>query len=421
VESAHDIDTREVLACDEAFFTALLAADHYLLGTILAGDFVIIDVLSGQVARREELLGAISSGQLRFAEVKRYAEERSVRLRDSAAVVVGRTRMVMRYQGNEVTVHSRYTHVHARESGRWHLMSAQGTPARAAGMSAGRVPLFCDTALAGRIERVEAQLIAQSSNAARRRAGTAGFVIPITGGVVSFADEGSPFNKVAGLGFCGVPDASSLDEIERAFAARDAPVQIELAQLADPAIGTLLTGRGYRLESFENVLGSALAGEPGRVMPSGIEVRPSGEEEFDTWLDVVVEGVGQPRHTGGALARGVPARDDHRGRARYGRGRGRALRCAARRDHRRGRATMRIAEGVAQLTGAATAPAHRRRGVQTALLSARLADAAAAGCDVAVITTQPGSKSQQNAQRQGFDQLYARAVLVKPALNPADR
>ena len=34
-------------------------------------------------------------------------------------------------------------------------------------------------------------------------------------------------------------------------------------------------------------------------------------------------------------------------------------------------------------------------------------------CDVAVITTQPGSKSQQNAQRQGFDLLYTRAVLVK--------
>ena len=31
----------------------------------------------------------------------------------------------------------------------------------------------------------------------------------------------------------------------------------------------------------------------------------------------------------------------------------------------------------------------------------------------AVITTQPGSKSQQNAQRQGFDLLYTRAVLVK--------
>jgi len=74
---------------------------------------------------------------------------------------------------------------------------------------------------------------------------------------------------------------------------------------------------------------------------------------------------------------------------------------------------MRLADGIAQLTGAATAPAHRRHGIQTALLSARLADAAAAGCDVAVVTVQPASKSQQNVQRQGFDLLYTRAVLVK--------
>jgi hypothetical protein len=69
-------------------------------------------------------------------------------------------------------------------------------------VSAGRLPLFCDTAPAGRIERAEAQLIAGASEAARRRgADAAGFVIPIAGGVASFAEQGSPFNKVAGLGF----------------------------------------------------------------------------------------------------------------------------------------------------------------------------------------------------------------------------
>ena len=117
MESAPDIDTREVLACDESFFAALLAADPDLVGTILADGFVIVDVLSGQVARRDELLGAIRSGQLRFTEVTRYAEERSVRLRPPAAVVTGRTRMVLRYQGDEVTTQSRYTHVYTRDSG----------------------------------------------------------------------------------------------------------------------------------------------------------------------------------------------------------------------------------------------------------------------------------------------------------------
>jgi ketosteroid isomerase-like protein/GNAT superfamily N-acetyltransferase len=412
VESARDIDTGEILACDESFFAALLAADHDLLGTILADDFVIIDVLSGQVALRDELLGAISSGQLRFAEVTRYAGERSVRLRASAAVVTGRTRMVIRYQGNEVTAHSRYAHVYTRDGGRWRLMSAQGTPTRAPRMSPGRAPLFCDTALAGRIERVESQLIAQCNQAARRRAGMAGFVIPVAGGVASFAGEGSPYNKVAGLGFGGVPDPAALDEIEKAFAAAGSPVQIELAHLADPAISALLAGRGYRLESFENVLGRALTGGSGRVMPPGIEVRPSGEEEFETWLDVVAEGSVHPD------TQGLPWHEEFSREAIIEAERDSAaagdVRYAALRDGVIvGGATMRIAEGVAQLTGAATAPAHRRRGVQTALLSARLADAAAAGCDVAVITTQPGSKSQQNAQRQGFDLLYTRAVLVK--------
>jgi GNAT superfamily N-acetyltransferase len=278
-------------------------------------------------------------------------------------------------------------------------------------MTAVRVPLFCDTALASRIEWTEAQFIAMASEATSRRAGTAGFVIPVAGGVASFAEAGSPFNKVAGLGFGGVPEASCLDEIERAFAASEAPVQIELAHLADPAIVALLAGRGYRLASFENVLGHALTGEPGPIMPPGIEVRPSGQEEFETWLDVVAEGTAHPDEQGVPWHEEFPreiviaAERDmaEAGLARY----------AALRDGTiAGGATMRIADGVAQLTGAATAPAHRRRGVQSALLAARLADAAAAGCDVAVITVQPGSKSQQNAQRQGFDLLYARAVLV---------
>ena len=52
--------------------------------------------------------------------------------------------------------------------------------------------------------------------------------------------------------------------------------------------------------------------------------------------------------------------------------------------------------------------------MQTALLRARLKEAAAAGCTIGVVVTQPGSKSQQNVQREGFALLYARHLLVKP-------
>lgn len=292
--------------------------------------------------------------------------------------------------------------------------AAQEAPGSAPGMSAGRVPLFCDTALAGRIERAEAGLIARCNEAARRRAGTAGFVIPVAGGVASFAAEGSPYNKVAGLGFGGVPEPAALDEIEKAFAGYGSAVQVELAELADPATTALLAERGYRLESFENVLGRSLTGGLNPVMPPGIGVRLSGDEESGAWLDVVAEGSVHPDSQGVPWYEEFPreaiiaAEQDSAaaGAARY---------AAVRDGVICGGATMRIADGIAQLTGAATAPAYRRHGVHSALLSARIADAAAAGCDVAVITTQPGSKSHQNVQRQGFDLLYARAILVKPA------
>lgn len=190
-------------------------------------------------------------------------------------------------------------------------------------MGDGKPRIFCGTELAARIERLEADLIGEANEASRlRRGDDPGFAIRIAGGVASFAENGSPFNKVAFEGFAhpdgqGVPSHEDFprDVIERA------------------------------------------------------------ERDFSA--------AGVVRYV--ARCEGVVA----------------------------GGASFRIAEGVGQLLGAATAPAYRRRGIHTALLSARLADAAAGGCDIAVVTTQPGSKSQENMQRRGFDLLYTRAVLVK--------
>ena len=78
-----------------------------------------------------------------------------------------------------------------------------------------------------------------------------------------------------------------------------------------------------------------------------------------------------------------------------------------------GAASMRLERGVALLTGSATLPAQRRRGVQAALIAARLADARARGAELAVIT--PGSQSQANVMKHGFALVYARAILVQRA------
>ncbi|KAA0022857.1 GNAT family N-acetyltransferase [Antrihabitans cavernicola] len=279
-------------------------------------------------------------------------------------------------------------------------------------MTTERIPLFCDIALAERIERVEAQLTAACSDAARRRrSDTTGFVIPIAGGVASFAEENSPFNKVAGLGFGGVPTADELGEIERAFATYDAPVQVELAHLADPDLVAVLSDRGYRLESFENVLGLALPSPVDHAPPAGIEVR-RGDDELESWLEMMADTAAHPDDQGVPWHEEFP-RAAYISATRDLLGAGVTRYVALRNGEMAGGANYRVRDGVAQFAGAGTAPAHRRHGVQTALLTARIVDATAAGCDVAIVTTQPGSKSQQNVQRQGFDLLYTRAVLVK--------
>ncbi|GAA2280106.1 hypothetical acetyltransferase, GNAT family protein [Streptomyces ruber] len=276
-------------------------------------------------------------------------------------------------------------------------------------------PLFCDIALGERIERAETDFIAAGSEAALRRlGGDDGFVIRLAGGVACRTEAGSPLNKVAGLGFAGVPGADELDAVERRFADAGAPVQVELAHLADPEVGAMLTARGYRLVGFENVLGRPLGGVPSEAVPSGIDVRHSDDTDFGQWVDTVVGGFARPDAQGLAPHEEVPRDVLERAVRDLTAAAGMRRYTASVDGAVAGGAGMRITRGIAQLTGAATLPAYRRRGVQSALLATRLAVAAEQGCDLAVVTTQPASQSQQNAQRRGFSLLYTRAILVRP-------
>ena len=214
--------------------------------------------------------------------------------------------------------------------------------------------------MAWRIERAEAQLVAKAGEAARRRrADGAGFVIPVAGGVAGFAGAGSPFNKVAGLGFGGAPGPAALAEIERAYALRARRCRSN--RLADPAIGAVLTGRGYRLTGFDNVLGLVLEGEPERVTPPGVEIRPSGEEEFESWLHTVLHGFAHP-DTPGVPWHGEIPREVIAGAARDFAAAGGIRYIALHDGVLAGAVRLRMAKGVALLAGATTAPAYRRGG-----------------------------------------------------------
>jgi ribosomal protein S18 acetylase RimI-like enzyme len=276
--------------------------------------------------------------------------------------------------------------------------------------------MFASVGLAARVEGAEKRLTESLGGAVvATDAGSGAFVEDVCGGIAVYAGSESPMNKMIGVGFDGVPSGERLRDVEARFHERNAPVQAEVATLADPALVALLSRRGYALQNFENVSGRPLDGRDADARPDpAIEVSVLRPEDSAAWLDASITAFEHPDDRG-VPAHGLPPREameaslrplllvpDFR---RY---------CAWIDGQLAGTASLRIDNGIAQLCGAATLPAFRRRGVQGALLRRRLSDAFASGCDLAVLTTQPGSTSQENGHRQGFALLYSRAVLVQP-------
>lgn len=275
---------------------------------------------------------------------------------------------------------------------------------------------FVSTDLAARIEGAEARLSASVGHAVcARNSDDVAFVEEIGGGVAVYTGPSSPMNKMIGIGFGGAVPEERLRRIEEKFSSRNSPLQAEVSTLAEPELAAQLTRRGYVLQGFENVLGRPIAPHDANCDRfDSIDISVSQDREDDArWLDVAITGFLNPDRQG-VHSEPLPPRKTLEG----------ALgdftealgfrRYFARIDGQiAGVATVRFDTGLAQLCGAATLPAFRRRGVQTALLQRRLGDAFDAGCDLALMTTQPGSKSQQNGHRQGFELLFSRALLVK--------
>jgi hypothetical protein len=274
--------------------------------------------------------------------------------------------------------------------------------------------MFADVTLAARIDKAESRLTSVAAEAIR----DAGLqkrviVIPIAGGQAVYAGPSAPMNKLIGLGFDGPLDLPVLREVEREWRDRAEPVRVEISNLADPTVSEALTERGYRLRGFENVLGRQLKTlEPLRLEPE-LTVEIAQETDTKTWMDIAVSSFSELDGTGSGPDDSVSREELKRllsefmvvpGFVRYlGRIDGQPV----------GEAALRLDQGLAQLCGAGTLPEFRGRGMQKALLARRLFDARAAGCDLAVVTTAPGSRSQANVMQRGFELLYTRAVLVR--------
>jgi GNAT superfamily N-acetyltransferase len=268
--------------------------------------------------------------------------------------------------------------------------------------------LFADLGTARRLEEAQALGRAEVARAhAQLRPGAGIAVEPMAGGYAVYNPLGSPATRshANGLGMGGPVGEDDLLRLDDFYGSRGAAAHVELCPLADPSLSDQLGRRGYRLAGWTNVLARPLSeAESSAPPPAGVEVRPVAPEEGEAWARIVALGfTGKPAATPADVEMGRPVLAVPAARCFLGLVDGAAA----------GGGAMALYGGVATLFAASTLPAFRGRGLQTALIRARLAFAAAAGCDLAAVNTVPGSASQRNAEREGFRVVYTRALLAR--------
>jgi GNAT superfamily N-acetyltransferase len=229
----------------------------------------------------------------------------------------------------------------------------------------------------------------------------------ICGGHMVFAGVGSPIGRAIALGFDGKVSTTDLDRVEEFYRSRGAAAQVDVSPLNDLSLLELLKQRGYAIWELNQVLYRKLDDmRTSDVTLADARIRPGKPEEADPFADVGVRSFFPEGNAPENIREALTALFQMQGALPFvAEVEGRCVACGAGLiipEHR-----------IFALFGAGTLPEFRRRGLQTAMLQTRMAAAARAGCEYAVIVTQGGTISQRNAERLGFRVAYSKATMAK--------
>jgi hypothetical protein len=266
---------------------------------------------------------------------------------------------------------------------------------------------FVDKALARRFEACEEMpqvLYARVFQKTRPEIGAA--EEEICGGHMVFAGLGSPIGRATGAGLDRPFTTEDVDRVEEFYRARNAPSQVDLCPLHDGAVFEMFKDRSYGIAELNNVLYRKLdPKEEFPPPPKDCEIRrslPKEAAEAGAIVERAFFPQGAPEPFRGLLE---PLYQMEGALAFVASIDGKMVACGtglAIPEHR-----------IFALGGAGTLLECRGRGLQTALLRARMAAAAEAGCEYAVVVTNGGTTSQRNCERLGFRVAYSKVTVIK--------
>lgn len=263
---------------------------------------------------------------------------------------------------------------------------------------------FPDEKLAKQVERhfaVDAMLLAQTfSRISPEEEATA---LPVAGGYTTFFSAQLPINRAIGVGLTDAVQRHDLEQVETFYRSRNQPVEIEVSPFTQPSLLSILKERHYHVHHFYSVYAHYVETVPLATAPSDITVKQvDRSEEAHIWASIAMNNEPTEIDTSNkwyALGLAGFRRPSS------------TLFMAYVQDQPVGTAAMCLRDRIASLSFASTRAAFRNRGVQQALIHARLQAAQVAGCDLIITTTVPGNNSMRNLIRAGFEIAYTKMVI----------
>ncbi len=264
-------------------------------------------------------------------------------------------------------------------------------------------PLFstADLALAARMEAADAANIMQMAQSAAPVLPDTAFQ-PFAGGFAVFAGAGSPMTHAVGIGLSGPVSEPELEAMENFFRERGSPCLVDLCPLADAGVIGFFQSRPYRPIEFNNVLARRILAD--EAFDPVLAAEAVLESRISLWSQIVSEAFSEYMPVSAQAVELLAASC-------------RSSICwLAGEESPEAGAAMGVQNGVALFYGDATRMSARRKGWQSRLIRARLADAQRRGCDLAMTSVLPGSASHRNYERAGFQLIYMRVNLSRDFL-----
>jgi GNAT superfamily N-acetyltransferase len=259
--------------------------------------------------------------------------------------------------------------------------------------------------LARRVERSESQAAVEGAETLLRLRPESGAAVEsMAGGHAVYCGANSPVTQAVGLGLDGPVSDTEFARLEDFYFSRNEPVRVETCPLADASLLDHFARRCYHVTEFSNVMARPLVEAETWPVSPDVSIEEIPPPHIDLWTLTVAQGFAEHFPVTQEILEVMKM---------FALGQGAHCYLARIAGKVAGGATLAIRGGIAGLFGASTLPAYRNRGVQTALLHARLQFAARAGCELAVSLALPGSASQRNIVRLDFRVLYTRVKFER--------